>query len=88
MERARDARLSIRRVMAEDEGVYTCRAENAVGAVEGSVSLIVHGELYFFWLIFFVITLKKCSDHIKCNCRTDTVSNSRGMLQKSNQILD
>ena len=48
MERARDARLSIRRVMAEDEGVYTCRAENAVGAVEGSVSLIVHGELYFF----------------------------------------
>ena len=31
--------------MAEDEGVYTCRAENAVGAVEGSVSLIVHGEI-------------------------------------------
>ena len=44
MERAREARLTIRRVMAEDEGVYTCRAENAVGAVEGSVSLIVHGE--------------------------------------------
>ena len=52
MERAREARLRIRRVMAEDEGVYTCRAENAVGAVEASVSLIVHGEIHFLTSIF------------------------------------
>ena len=41
MERARDARLIIRRVMAEDEGVYTCRADNAVGAVEGPLGQFV-----------------------------------------------
>ena len=57
MERAREARLSIRRVMAEDEGVYTCRAENAVGAVEGSVSLIVHGETHFVTNIFRKVEL-------------------------------
>ena len=44
VERAREARLRLRRVMAEDEAVYTCHAENAVGSAEASVSLIVHGE--------------------------------------------
>lgn len=34
--------LHIRRVMSSDEGVYHCKAENAVGSVSGSVSLIVH----------------------------------------------
>ena len=37
--------LHIRRVMSSYEGVYHCRAENAVGSVSGSVSLIVHGEI-------------------------------------------
>lgn len=41
---AKDSELNIRRVMSSDEGVYQCRADNAVGTVAGSVSLIVHGE--------------------------------------------
>ncbi|XP_040111729.1 roundabout homolog 3 [Oryx dammah] len=35
-------RLQIRRVSAEDEGTYTCVAENSVGRAEASGSLIVH----------------------------------------------
>uniref|UniRef100_A0A452EJT6 Roundabout homolog 3 n=1 Tax=Capra hircus TaxID=9925 RepID=A0A452EJT6_CAPHI len=37
-----DHRLQIRRVSAEDEGTYTCVAENSVGRAEASGSLIVH----------------------------------------------
>lgn len=39
-----DHSLWIGRVSAEDEGTYTCVAENSVGRVEASGSLSVHGE--------------------------------------------
>ena len=42
---AKQSRLVLRRVRSEDEGVYECEAENAVGSVQGSVSLIVHGKI-------------------------------------------
>ena len=32
-------------IMTTTTGVYYCRADNPVGSVTGSVSLIVHGEL-------------------------------------------
>ena len=41
---AKESSLNIRRVMSSDEGVYQCRADNAVGSVAASLSLIVHGE--------------------------------------------
>ena len=41
---AKESSLKIRRVMSSDEGVYQCRADNAVGSVAASLSLIVHGE--------------------------------------------
>ena len=44
MKGAKESSLKIRRVLSSDEGVYQCRADNAVGSVSGSVSLIVHGE--------------------------------------------
>lgn len=39
-----DHSLRIMRVRAEDEGTYTCVAENSVGRVQASGSLSVHGE--------------------------------------------
>lgn len=39
-----DHSLWIGRVSSEDEGTYTCVAENSVGRVEASGSLSVHGE--------------------------------------------
>ena len=44
---AKESRLELRRVRSQDEGVYSCKAENAVGSVMGSVSLIVHAEPVF-----------------------------------------
>ena len=44
---AKESSLKMRRVLSSDEGVYQCRADNAVGSVTGSVSLIVHGELRY-----------------------------------------
>ena len=35
--------LHIQHVQSRDEGVYFCKADNPVGSVTGSVSLIVHG---------------------------------------------
>uniref|UniRef100_K7FYD7 Roundabout guidance receptor 3 n=1 Tax=Pelodiscus sinensis TaxID=13735 RepID=K7FYD7_PELSI len=40
-----DNTLRLSRVSAEDEGTYTCVAENSVGKAEASGSLSVHGEL-------------------------------------------
>lgn len=39
-----DNSLRISRVNAEDEGTYTCVAENSVGKSEASGSLSVHGK--------------------------------------------
>lgn len=39
-----DHSLWIGPVSAEDEGTYTCVAENSVGRAEASGSLSVHGE--------------------------------------------
>lgn len=39
-----DNSLRISRVSAEDEGTYTCVAENSVGKSEASGSLSVHGK--------------------------------------------
>merc|ERR1719471_979314 len=47
MKGAKESSLKIRRVLSSDEGVYQCRADNAVGSVAGSVSLIVHAEPVF-----------------------------------------
>ena len=47
MKAAKESELKIRRVLSSDEGVYQCRADNAVGRVAGSVSLIVHGKLRY-----------------------------------------
>ena len=47
---AKNQTLKIKRVLSSDEGVYYCRANNPVGSVSGSVSLIVHGELCFIRL--------------------------------------
>merc|ERR1719471_1522096 len=44
---AKESSLKMRRVLSSDEGVYQCRADNAVGSVTGSVSLIVHAEPVF-----------------------------------------
>jgi len=44
---ARNHTLNIKRVLSSDEGVYYCRADNPVGSVSGSVSLIVHAEPVF-----------------------------------------
>ena len=44
----REDSLHIYSVLASDEGVYYCTAENLVGSVTGSVSLIVHGEFSRF----------------------------------------
>ena len=40
---AKNETLKIKRVLSSDEGVYYCKADNPVGSVSGSVSLIVHG---------------------------------------------
>ena len=50
MKGAKESSLNIRRVLSSDEGVYQCRADNAVGSVAGSVSLIVHGESQPGWI--------------------------------------
>jgi len=42
----REDNLHIYSVLASDEGVYYCTAENTVGSVTGSVSLIVHGKTF------------------------------------------
>ena len=65
IETARTDTLRLRKVMSDDEGVYQCTAENAVGSVSGSVSLIVHGEIsfnknlifpfFFYESIFFLL---------------------------------
>ncbi|RXG73455.1 Roundabout-like protein 2 [Armadillidium vulgare] len=36
--------LRIRHVSAEDEGVYSCRAENPVGSVSANISLTIHSR--------------------------------------------
>jgi len=43
----KNATLKIKRVLSSDEGVYYCKADNPVGSVTGSVSLIVHAEPIF-----------------------------------------
>lgn len=46
-----DNSLRISRVNAEDEGTYTCVAENSVGKSEASGSLSVHGKYIWVWLL-------------------------------------
>merc|ERR1719233_1240022 len=43
----KNATLKIKRVLPSDEGLYYCKADNPVGSVTGSVSLIVHAEPVF-----------------------------------------
>jgi len=40
--------LDILQCTADDTGVYTCRAVNALGEAVTSASLAVHGKLYYF----------------------------------------
>lgn len=40
-----DKSLKIEKVRVTDEGVYICRAENAIGFIEAHVKLIVSGKL-------------------------------------------
>ncbi|MGH0122680.1 UNVERIFIED_CONTAM: hypothetical protein FKN15_063537 [Acipenser sinensis] len=52
-----DNRLQITQVRAEDEGTYTCLAENSVGKAEVSGTLQVHGK-----------TLAKCPHYLGQGC--------------------
>lgn len=40
-----DRSLRLEHVVPEDMGMYTCEADNAVGAIVASGSLVVHGKL-------------------------------------------
>ena len=43
--------LRIRHTSSEDQGVYTCKAENPVGAIQANSTLVIHCKYFSFTIM-------------------------------------